>query len=343
MGVRRGAARLAAVLTVLGGLLAFVAAPAAADDDDKVSVRLPSSFAAGGSAGSVTLAVTKRSKGCVSITTGLRMRMAGLSPDQVQVQVAMRGQWQGLALSGGEGGLVVAGPTAPEKPELCERKGISVRYRVTLLPQVPAGTLTVVGEANAAGGPAIERGTDTARVIASKLSASASKTPTPAPTVEETVAAAPPVTPAATPTVVAGSAASDQGGGGFGAGSAAMLVGVGMVGIGIALLVVLLRRGRGGRDKSPAGTGPNDPGPRAYPTATYGGIDQTMAMPRAAGADATVYLPPGGADATRPMPGGVRAPGSDATVFLPPAGGAGGTRPPKGGGDATVIMPRLPR
>jgi hypothetical protein len=150
MPVRRGAARLAAVLTMLAGLLAVSATPAAADGDT-VRVRLPSSFTAGGSPGSFAVLVTRRDGECVAVRTALGIRLPGLTEDQVRVQVAVDGQWHSVAVSGGGDGVVVTARTVPTNPMLCERKSVSVRYRLSFLAGTPGGTVTVVAETYADG------------------------------------------------------------------------------------------------------------------------------------------------------------------------------------------------
>jgi hypothetical protein len=303
MRVRRGGARLATIFGVLAPLVFVGAAPAAADDD-KVNIQAPGTFVAGGSAGSVTVSVAKRTKGCVVVSTALAIRLDGLSADQVQVELAAGGQWQPVPVSGGGQGVVTQ-RTSPERPVLCDKKSLAVRYRLTFLAGAPTNEATVVGEAFGSG-VSIDQDSDTAEVVARK-----GGNPTPArsvtasPTPGETVAAVPPTQsqpPAAAATPPAG-----QGGkaGFFGVGSVVMLLGVGMVGIGIALLVLLLRRGRGARDEDVT-TG--------QPAAGYPGM-----APAAGG-----Y--PGMAPAAGGYPVGQQ--------FPPP--------PAAAGGEATVIMPKLP-
>jgi hypothetical protein len=139
MSLRRGATRLAAVFALLAGFVAIGAAPAQADEDDRMQLRLPSSFTAGGSPGSVTVSVSKRSDGCVDVRTALGIRLAGLSPDQLQVRVASDGEWRPVGVSSAGDGVVVTDRTAPEKDKLCKRRSIALRYEVTFLDGAPAG------------------------------------------------------------------------------------------------------------------------------------------------------------------------------------------------------------
>ncbi|MGW4461113.1 hypothetical protein [Micromonospora sp. NPDC004704] len=285
MLVRRGAARFATVGTLLAGLVMVGAAPAFADDEDSVRLGSSSSFTAGGSAGSITVAVTKRSKGCVSARTALMFQLPGLSAGDVTLLVAQNGRWQEVPVSGND--LVRSGRVAPEKPELCERKSVSVRYRLAFAAGVPAGRLNIVAEAYAGGGPLIARATEARKVNGAKGTPTptkrSSKSPSPSPTPEETTFGSDPeetevaaIVPTGQPGLGAG--AGDSGGGGVG--SMVMVVGVGMVGIGIALLVLLLRRARGGRDEPGAGGVPGA-GPRPpFPPPAGAGGDATVVMPR---------------------------------------------------------------
>ena len=300
MLVRRGTARLATVCTLLAGLVLAGAAPALADDDDSVRLGAPGSFTAGGSAGSITVTVTKRSKGCVSVQTALSIQLEGLSPDDVNLMVSAEGgQWRPLSVDGGGDG-VTSSRVAPEKPQLCDRKSVSVRYRLAFAAGAPAGRVTLVGEAYDADGELIERADDTSRVNGAKGTptsrTSESATPQPeestvAPEIESTEVAV--VVP---PTAAPGLGAGAGNGSGGGIGSMVMVVGVGMVAIGIALLVLLLRRARGGRDVPDAGAGAvPGAGPRPpFPPPAGAGGDATMILPPPAGAggDATMILPP---------------------------------------------------
>ncbi|RKR90332.1 hypothetical protein BDK92_4702 [Micromonospora pisi] len=324
MLVRRGAARLATVCALLAGLVVAGAAPALADDEDSVRISTSSSFTAGGSPGSVTVTVAKRSKGCVSVRTSVALQMAGLSASDVGLLVARDGDWQPVSVSGE--GTLHSGRTAPEKAELCERKSVSVRYRLALGANVPAGQVTIVGEAYTAGGDLIKQDAETRRVNGAKGAPTPTRTrsASPSPTPEETTEAAEPEPTesdvVAPPTEIG--LGGGAGGDGGGIGSMVMVVGVGMVAIGIALLVLLLRRARGGREEPDGGSGGLGATPRPpYPPRGGPGGDPTMIIPGRA--DPTMIIP-GRADPTMVIPG--RA---DPTVVMPT------------GGDSTVIMPRI--
>ncbi|MFI6759044.1 hypothetical protein ACIBF5_07860 [Micromonospora sp. NPDC050417] len=326
MLVRRGAARLATVCALLAGLVVAGAAPALADDEDSVRISTSSSFTAGGSPGSVTVTVSKRSKGCVSVRTSVALQMAGLSASDVGLVVAQGGDWQPVSVSGE--GTLHSGRTAPERPELCERKSVTVRYRLVLAAAVPAGRVTIVGEAYTAGGDLIKQDAETRKVNGAKGTPTPTPTRTrsasPSPTPEETTEAAEPE-PTETDVVVSPTEFGLGGGagsGGGGIGGMVMVVGVGMVAIGIALLVLLLRRARGGREEPGGGGGGLGVTPRPpYPPRGGPGADPTMVIPGRA--DPTMVIP-GRADPTMVIPG--RA---DPTVVMPT------------GGDSTVIMPRI--
>jgi hypothetical protein len=290
MSVRRGAVRLATVCTLLAGLVAAGAAPALADDDS-VKLGAPDSFTAGGSAGSISVGVTKGSEDCVSVRTTLAIRLPGLTANQVNLQVAANGDWQPLAVSDAGGGLVTSGRVAPEKPRLCERKSVSVRYRLSFVAGTPGGSATIVAEAYTADGDLIERDAETLRVNgargATPTPTRSSTSPTPNPSAEVTVApeaepsdAAVVAVPTSQPGLGAGNG-NGNGSGGGGIGSMVMVVGVAMVAIGIALLVLLLRRTRGGpAEPAAAGGGPGAGPFPPFPPRPGAGGDATVILPR---------------------------------------------------------------
>lgn len=292
--VRRGAVRLAAILTLVVGVVVGAAAPAAADDD-RVSLRLPSSFTAGGSAGTVNVTVTKRTDGCVSVRTVLAVRLPGLPADQVAIQVAMDGQWRRVPVSEDGDGLVVTDQTAPDRSRLCKKRSVTVRYRVAFLAGSPGGEATLVGAAYTAGGDLIERAVGT-RMVKGGAVPPPSPSASPSPQVTDE----PVQTPAAAGSPTA-QAASDEGGF-FGIGTLAMLLGVVMVGVGIALLVMLLRRSREEGDAAPGryrGGGHRRGGYQGgdypgYPAGYPRGIPPAYPPARpvgGAGGDATQILP----------------------------------------------------
>lgn len=97
-----------------------------------MEVRSASSFTAGGAPGTVAVEVRKRTDGCVILRTGLGLRLDGVRPDQVRVQVNSGGRWWPVAVSGGAGSVATA-RTSPANPTLCKGKGMTVRYRVAFL------------------------------------------------------------------------------------------------------------------------------------------------------------------------------------------------------------------
>nr|MDT0659212.1 hypothetical protein [Micromonospora sp. DSM 115978] len=262
MGTRRMVSALVLLAgPVLAGALAGAtvgAAPAAAQEDT-VRLKVSGTFNAGGRAGSATVSVVKRSPGCVAVRTELAVGLPGLTPEQVLIQVGGGDRVRTLAVRSGGDGLVVSERIAPERPELCQRRSVTVRYRVTFLATAPAGRAAFVAQAYAAGGATLGADTDTARVSSRNGPASPtpSATPTPTPSSTPTPAPAgsapPTATAGAAPSVVAGAVDADSGGGGFGLTTVAMGLGVGLVGIGAALLVLLVRRGRTPGVAGPAG------------------------------------------------------------------------------------------
>lgn len=253
MSVWRGPARVATVGAMLAGLVlagVTVGAGPAVAQDDSARLRVSSSFTAGGKAGSANMSVTRRSRGCVAVRTSLAIGLAGLTPDQVLVQVNRGGgRLETLNLSSGGDGLVVTDRTEPERDELCERRSLSIRYRVTFLATAPGGRATMVAEAFTDGGAAIAAGTDSTRV-SSRNGVVTPKPVVPSPTPEATattaaaeaqrVAVGPP-----SPAVVAN---RPEPAGGFSAlGMSVMFFGLLLVGLGAALLVMLIRRARAER------------------------------------------------------------------------------------------------
>ncbi|MGS2618898.1 hypothetical protein ACVCAH_30875 [Micromonospora sp. LZ34] len=333
MAVRRHAARLATVCALLGGLVALGGSPALADDD-QVRVRSAGSFTAGGSAEGVSMEVRRRKDGCVLLRTALGLRLPGVRPDQVTVQVNYGGRWFPVPLSGG-GGSVASTTTSPANPRLCKGKSITVRYRVAFAAAAPSGRLTVAGEATSAMGQLLGRGAVASRVVGGRASASPtpSKKPSPTPSVAPTEEAVDDVSPVAA--LAAGGAASNAAEESSG-GSLVMFFGIAMVAVGILLIVLLFRRSRADKEHvddvplllgNPGGTtyrsgqgpaaAPVRPGPvyGQQPPAT-GGVYGGMPAPRPAGG---VYggRPTAPPEATQVMPGRHAAPAPP--VSGPPA------------------------
>jgi hypothetical protein len=326
MSVRRHATRVVTVGVVLGGLVAVAASPALAAAD-RVAVRSASSFTAGGSPGGVTIEVRKRTDGCVMLRTRLGLRLEGVRPEQVRVQVSSGGRWWPVLLSGGSGSVATA-PTSPSDPSLCKGKSRTIRYRVAFLAGAPGGRLTVVGEATTALNRLIGRASDAARV------AGATATPTPSRTASPSSSPSAEVTDpgddtssAAAAAAPAGSlsAAADSSSGG----SPIMWFGILLVLVGAALIALLVRRNRAEKAEQ---TGYGQlPLPRSSGGTTYrsgasagAGYAQQPSTPTAYGGPAT------------PRPTG--------SVYGAPAatGQQPGGEPPVVGGDATSLLPRPP-
>ncbi|MGW5670109.1 hypothetical protein [Micromonospora sp. NPDC003776] len=331
MSVRRHATRVATVGAMLGGLLAVTASPALADGD-RVEVRSASSFTVGGSPGTVAVEVRKRTDGCVMLRTALALRLDGVRPEQVQVQVNSDGRWWPVPVSGGSGAVTTA-RTAPAEPTLCKGKGRTVRYRVAFLAGAPGGRLTVVGEATTAVGRLIGRGGAAARVVggapASSPTPTRKATPTPTPSAEATTPAADgtgSALAALAPTAGAPSAAADSSSGG----SPIMWFGILLVLVGAALIALLVRRSRAEKADEQGGH-PPVPLPRATGGTTY----------RAGAPVGQVY---GQQPATPTVYGGSATPRPTGNVYgAPAAGGQPGGEPPAAGPDATSVLPRPPR
>lgn len=264
MAVPRGGARFAMVLTVAAGLVAMGAAPAAAADDS-VGVRLPTQFTAG-SPGSVTVSVAKRTRGCVTVRTALTMRLSGLAPDRVRVEVESGDEWRSIGVASGGDGLVVTERSVPDKEVICRRRSTSVHYRVTFLESAPSGRVTVVGEAYSTGGGLIDRAAGSRSVVGGKGISPAAASPSGAPAAKPTVELAAPDRPA------------EPTGSGFGVSTLVMLFGLALVGLGGALLVLLLRRNRADPDE-PGGYAFPGPGPPPPPP-VGGDADATLILRR---------------------------------------------------------------
>ncbi|MEU0153396.1 hypothetical protein [Micromonospora fulviviridis] len=325
MSVRRHAARWATVGAMLGGLVAGAASPALAADD-RVEVRSASSFTAGGSAGTVAVEVRKRTDGCVLLRTALGLRLDGLRADQVQVQVATGGRWVPVPVSGG-GGAVATAQTSPANPALCKGKGITVRYRVAFLAGTVGGRLAVVGEASAANGRVLGRSATAARVVGAERTASPSPTPSrkPSPTPTPSAVA---TTPAEADTASAVAAALDPAAGTPAAesssgGSPIMWFGIALVLVGVALIVLLVRRNRAEKTDGQSGAG-HPPVPLPRSSTTY----------RSGAPAGQVYGQQPAAPAPRPAGNVYGAPTADGPDGEPPAAA---------GGDATTVLPRMPR
>lgn len=356
MSVRRGLTWLATVGALVGVLVPLAAAPAAAAREP-VRVNAPGGFSAGGSPATVTVRVSRsrRDDGCVRVRTVLGLRLAGLSPEFVEVSAETADGWRPVAVSAGEAGLVVAERTAPKKPVLCPDKSTTGRYRVRLLAGAPAGRVTVIGEAYAANGGLLGRGSDSARITG--------RTGQPTPTERESEPVAPTeepepteeaVPPSTEPATVAEpSRAAGDADGGLGIGTVVMVLGVVLVAMGAALLVLLIRRGRvertelaGGESTGAGGAGPTtvlptSPVPRRAP------VPRTYASGAATGhaaGDRTMILPAGGSTPPVPSPPPGR-PGSPPPSGPPSSPLPGVVRPdrPTSPPDATMILPRRPR
>lgn len=359
MSVRRGTARgvtagvLLAGLVFSGVILGLATATPALAAEDSVRLRAASSFRAGGSPGSASIAVAKRTDGCVSLRTALGIRLPGLTADQVKVESAVSGGgWRPVAVSSGGADLVVTERTRPERPSLCKGKSVTVRYRLTFGKAAPNGTVLLVAEAYTVDGAVVGRDSDNARVRGGRPAAA----PTLPAVVPTSAAATPEATEEAaevaeeTEVVAAAPAraadleprAADSGGGGFfGLGTVLLLVGVGMVGIGVALLVLLIRRNRAER------SGTRLVGAAAGQPATY------LATPAGPGAaEPTAYLPPTSRVARhghpfQPGPSAVDPPGVnssagpqvDSTLILPTSVPP---RAPSVPPRATSVPPRAP-
>ncbi|MEU8114031.1 hypothetical protein [Micromonospora sp. NPDC048947] len=351
MTVRRRVARLAAVCGLAGGLVMLGASPALADQDS-VRVGAASSFAAGGSAQGVNVAVRKRTDGCVVLRTALGFRLEGLQPNQVAVEVNAGGRWFPVAVSGGAGTVSTA-QTSPSKPTLCKGKGITVRYRVAFAAGAPGGRLVVTGAGISAAGQTLGHATDAARLTGARVTPSPtpsrSKTPSPTPSPTEVATVDEAANPLAQGGVSAAPSTTATAAESSGA-SPVMYFGIVLVAVGLLLIVLLFRRSR--QDRKPSddepGPLPGNPGGTTY---RAGG-----GLPPAPGRPGQVYgqQPPaaawgGAVPSPRPAVGGVYGarpdtPAPEATQPMPgrPEVQPKPGDPPTDGDGHTVFIPRLP-
>jgi hypothetical protein len=260
--VRRGARRAAIALAF--GLAAAAVVTAAASPalaaDDRVTVRAPHAFNAGGNPGSVTVSIAKRTKGCVGVRTGIGIALPGLRADQVQVQAFTGGQWQPVGVFA-TGGGIATGRTAPDRPVLCDRQETTARYRVAFAAGAPSGDAAIVGEAFTAAGALIGRDAAASTINGVRPTAPSKRKPSPSPSrssptptptvVTTTVAPFDDATTGTTPALAAAPGESAGNGGGLGGGTLIMLGGIGLVVVGAGLLVLLLLRARGERAAVP--------------------------------------------------------------------------------------------
>ncbi|GIF48878.1 hypothetical protein DFJ67_1012 [Asanoa ferruginea] len=314
MAGRRGGRRMAAWLAIGVGLVSaigvgiVVSAGTASAADDRFDLRTARTFSAGGGAGNASVSVTRRDRGCISVRTGLGIRLAnGMSANQVRVETLSHGQWRPLIVSDAGGGAVATERTAPDRAQICERQTATARYRIAFASGTPSGSITIIGEAFNGRGEPIGNESAAARVNGVKVAPTKSPTkppkratPTPAQPTEEPPTVEPFDDPAKTQAAVAVPIPpKDPGEGGFlGMSGLVMTGGLVLVLVGVGLIVFLVRSLRADRA-----------GNRLAPD---GGRHS------------------GGDGRTAPLP-------ESGTIFLPPMRRAAGP----GGDQPTVIFPRI--
>ncbi|WP_434742978.1 hypothetical protein [Micromonospora sp. SH-82] len=325
MSVRRHVVRVVAANAVLGGLLVVGASPAYADEDS-VRVRSTNGFSAGGSPGSVTVEVRKRSEGCVRVRTALGLQLDGLRADQVRMEVEADGGRAPVGVTGTDGS-VGSGFVSPRRPVLCEGKKVQVRYRISFQAGAPAGRVAVFAQVSTAQGESFGQDATTSRV-GGRLASS----PGPAPTVTRSPVTSPSPSPTeeatreptealVTPTgagLVPVAAEQPSAAPTSGSLSPILYFGVALVVLGLGLIVLLIRRSRADRRERadqaiPSGRpdGIGQPGHQRPPAAGPGPVPQP---PRAR---ENVYRSGGGSPAGRPAGG---APAASGGVYGRPAG-----------------------
>ncbi len=311
-GGRRAVALLAIGVGLVGaiGVGLVVSAGTASAADERIDLRAARAFTAGGNPGSASVSVTRRDRGCITVRTGLGIRLAnGMNAGQVRVDTLSRGQWRPVVVSDAGGDAVVTERTAPDRSTICERQTAVGRYRVSFAKGTPGGSVTIIGQVFNGRGELIGSESAAARVNGVKVTPtkkptkqpSKSATPSAPSETEEPPTAAPFDDPAKSPLAVAVPPPNDSDGGGFlGMSGLVMLGGVVLVGVGAALIVFLVRQMRADR----AG---NRPAPAEDPGRHWAGGGRTTTT--AAPETQTIFLPP-----MRPAAG----PGTDQpTVIFP--------------------------
>ncbi|MER7168402.1 hypothetical protein ABT336_20335 [Micromonospora sp. NPDC000207] len=326
MSVRRHVVRVVAASAVLGGLLVVGASPAYADEDS-VRVRSTNGFSAGGSPGSVTVEVRKRSEGCVRVRTALGLQLDGLRADQVRMEVDADGGRAPVGVTGTDGS-VGSGFVAPKRPVLCEGKKVQVRYRISFEAGAPAGRVAVFAQVSTAQGESFGQDATTSRV-GGRLASS----PGPAPTVTRSPVTSPSPSAEATrepteaPVTTAGAGlvpvAAEQPSAAPTSGSLSPILyfGVALVVLGLGLIVLLIRRSRADRrdrreraaQVDPPGR-PDGIGQPGHQRPSVAGPGPGPQPPRVG---ETVYRSGGGSPAGRPAGG---APAASGGVYGRPAG-----------------------
>ncbi|MEV4618952.1 hypothetical protein AB0J74_09645 [Asanoa sp. NPDC049573] len=288
------------------GVGIVLAAGTASAADDRVELKAARTFSAGGNAGSASVSITHRDRGCIAVRTGLGIRLAtGMKASQVRVATFSLGQWRPLIVSDAGGSAVATERTAPDRAGICERQTAVARYRIAFATGTPSGSITIVGQVFNGRGQLLGSESAAARVngvraTPTKTPAKPTKraTPTPAQPTEEPPTVAPFDDPAKSPIAVGVPAQpKDPGEGGFlGMSGLVMVGGLVLVLVGAGLIVFLVRSVRADR----AGNRPATDGGRHS-----GGDGHTAPLPETG----TIFLPP-----MRPAAG----PGTDQpTVIFP--------------------------
>jgi hypothetical protein len=309
-GGRRAVALLAIGVGLVGviGVGLVVSAGTASAADERIDLRTARAFTAGGNPGSASVSVIRRDRGCITVRTGLGIRLAnGMNAGQVRVDTLSRGQWRPVVVSDAGGSAVVTERTAPDRSTICERQTAVGRYRVSFANGTPGGSVTIIGQVFNGRGELIGSESASARVNGVKATPtkkptkSKSATPSPPTETEEPPTAAPFDDPAKSPLAVGVPVPNDSDSGGFlGMSGVVMLGGVVLVAVGAALIVFLVRQMRADR----AG---NRPAPAADQGRHWAGGGRTTTT--AAPETQTMFLPP-----MRPAAG----PGADQpTVIFP--------------------------
>ncbi|MDG4820927.1 hypothetical protein O7635_03550 [Asanoa sp. WMMD1127] len=283
------------------GVGLVVTAGAASAADERIDLRASRSFTAGGNPGSASVVVERREKGCISVRTGLAIRLAsGMNSGQVRVETLSRGQWRPIVVSDGGGSTVVTERTAPDRSTLCNRQTAVGRYRVSFADGTPSGSVTLIGQVFNGRGQSLGSESASARIngvkpTPTKKSPSPTKKATPSPVATEEPVA-PFDDPAKSP-LAAGvpiPPSNSDSGGFLGMSGLVMIGGLGLVAVGAGLIVFLVRQLRSDR-----GGGGSTAEARRHSAAADGGAPETQIM----------FLPP-----MRPAAG----PGADQpTAILP--------------------------
>ncbi|HEX8630450.1 MAG TPA: hypothetical protein VF755_20000 [Catenuloplanes sp.] len=159
--------RIAHAVVGLGALLAgpVVGAAPAAADDDRVRLRMPGSFTAGGSAEQVGMELRRDGDDdCVSVSMRLDVALAGAGDGDVRVAIRDDRRWRALRVARTGAGRFATERIVPDDRRVCGGDRTGVRLLIGLRAGVAADRITLVGRAFTASGGLLDA-TDRSRAV----------------------------------------------------------------------------------------------------------------------------------------------------------------------------------